>query len=113
MIEVQQMRKFLTRGRVGVEGNRSRVGYTWLARRGRERNNTSTNNNTTTTTTTTTEMALPSREKDRDLERLIPIGASLGISDSVNGTLGSKSSSPSDSPLASSSLSHHSGKEVL
>ncbi|KAL3527096.1 hypothetical protein ACH5RR_011752 [Cinchona calisaya] len=53
-----------------------------------------------------------SREKDRDLERLIPIG-SLGISsDEANG-IASKSSSPSDSPLAPASLSHHSGKEAF
>lgn len=54
---------------------------------------------------------MATRDKDRDLERLIPIG-SLGISDNVNG-IGSKSSSPSESPLASTSLSHHSGKEVF
>ncbi|CDP02032.1 unnamed protein product [Coffea canephora] len=56
-------------------------------------------------------MGSSSREKDRDLERLIPIG-SLGISDNVNG-LASKSSSPSESPLASTSLSHHAGKEAF
>lgn len=45
-------------------------------------------------------------EKDRDLERLIPVGT---LALEING---SKSSSPSESPSASSSLSHSSGKEV-
>ncbi|KAK2981580.1 hypothetical protein RJ640_011110 [Escallonia rubra] len=51
---------------------------------------------------------MATREKDRDLERLIPVGG-LVIAD--NGD--SKSSSPSSSPPAcSSSSSHNSGKEV-
>uniref|UniRef100_A0A5B7A6C8 Protein LIKE COV 1-like n=1 Tax=Davidia involucrata TaxID=16924 RepID=A0A5B7A6C8_DAVIN len=51
------------------------------------------------------------REKDRDLERLIPVG---GVGMLENGD--SKSSSPSESPIASSSSSsssHHSGKEAF
>ncbi|CAI9763592.1 unnamed protein product [Fraxinus pennsylvanica] len=49
------------------------------------------------------------REKDRDLERLVPLPVgSLSISE--NGC--SKSSFPSDS-VSAASLSHHSGKEVI
>ncbi|XP_057481312.1 protein LIKE COV 3-like [Actinidia eriantha] len=47
------------------------------------------------------------REKERDLERLIPAGGGAGILDQIGG---SKSSSPSASPVASS---HHSGKEAF
>ncbi|KAA8531866.1 hypothetical protein F0562_006417 [Nyssa sinensis] len=47
------------------------------------------------------------REKDRDLERLIPVGG-LGMLENGN----SKSSSPSESPVVASS-SHHSGKEAF
>lgn len=43
-------------------------------------------------------------EKDRDLERLIPVGT---LALEING-----SKSSSESPSASSSLSHPSGKEV-
>ncbi|KAI5684206.1 hypothetical protein M9H77_05434 [Catharanthus roseus] len=57
-----------------------------------------------------------SRERDRDLERLIPtggIGIGISSSDNLNGGLNSKSSSPLESPVASSSLSHHSSKEAF
>lgn len=53
-----------------------------------------------------------SREMDRDLQRLLPSGG-IGISNNLNG-LTSKSSSPSESPVASSPpFPHHSGKEAF
>lgn len=56
-------------------------------------------------------LEMGSIEIDRDLQRLLPPGG-IGISNNQNGFT-SKSSSPSESPVASSSsFPHHSGKEV-
>lgn len=53
-----------------------------------------------------------SREMDRDLQRLLPSGG-IGISNNLNG-LTSKSSSPSESSVASSPpFPHHSGKKAF